>query len=509
MARIISRHFNRDALNARAALIARHVRSRHNAGIAAPRKIALPRQQTPATVWREYAAAIIRLVMPVVRSAMEPLLAALPRLTASAARDRALAMHADANEGTEVRDLVDLARTRIAEAITTDDLDRLARQFADRTATFNKAQLSRQLEAALGTDVFIADRRLRPLVDAFVDVNVGLIKDIGDKLANDIEQTTMRAIQAGTLHGDLATELESRFGIAEDRAKLIARDQVGKAYGQINAARQRELGVDKFIWRTVHDDRVRDEHDARDGETYDYNDPPDGELPGEPINCRCYAEPVLDDILSEADNSGPDPIPVEPASAASPTIESAPPTTSPDFAPPDIAPTPASPDEFVAEDRPKNPKRVEAARKAAAASVERRREIHSAVATNLPQELQVAWEKEGHKFIREESARIKGVKDRVNAASKLSEAFAEKYGSGDQTAFGNEGDRFQKRAELEAAHATKWADEQEQRYYQDALKEAQRNGEIDDSGELAGHDPAPTPHDWRPPPVSSDDDPPF
>lgn len=81
--------------------------------------------------------------------------------------------------------------------------------------------------------------------------------------------------------------------------------------------------------------------------------------------------------------------------------------------------------------KPKNPKRVAAARLAGQASAERLREIHSAVATNLPEELRIAWEKEGHKFLREESKRIKGIEDRINASSKISEAFAEKYGAGD------------------------------------------------------------------------------
>jgi len=291
----IVRVINRDALNDRAVLTARLVRQRRRAGLAVARRV-LPRQQAPVTIEREYAAAILRRLIPAMRTAIEPLMAALPRLLASAARDRDRAFHVDADEGAEIRQLMELARARMAEAVTVEDLENIARTFAGRTSSFNKMQLSRQLEAALGTDVFIADRRLRPLVDAFVDSNVGLIRDISDKLSSDIEQATMRAITSGMLHGDLAEELEDRFGIAENRAKLIARDQVGKAYGQINAARQRELGVEKFIWRTVHDDRVRDEHEILDGEEFEYNAPPTEGLPGEAINCRCYAEPIFDDI---------------------------------------------------------------------------------------------------------------------------------------------------------------------------------------------------------------------
>lgn len=262
----------------------------------------VPRQHPPIALEREYAARIRDLVIEPARRAFEPLFAELPRLVANALRERSLALHADAGEGRRVRELVDRAREELNDAIQPADLERLARVFAGKTQAYNRDQLSRQVQHALGADVFAADRALKPLTEAFVDANVGLIKNVGDKLATDIETTTMRAIQDGKLHGDLAEELEAKFGFAEDRAALIARDQIGKAYGQVNAARQREIGVTKFIWRTVHDDRVRQEHEDRDGETYEYSDPPDGELPGEPINCRCYAEPVFDDILAELDN---------------------------------------------------------------------------------------------------------------------------------------------------------------------------------------------------------------
>lgn len=129
----------------------------------------------------------------------------------------------------------------------------------------------------------------------------------------------------------------------------------------------------------------------------------------------------------------------------------------------------------------KNPRRVEAAKKAAEASVERRREIHSAVASNLSQDLQSTWNTEGHKFMQQEAARIRGVKDRINAASKISEAFAEQYGAASETGRGYEGDRYYKRAEIEAKHAESWADEQERKYYAAAMRDEQQ------------HKPAPAP----------------
>jgi hypothetical protein len=131
-----------------------------------------------------------------------------------------------------------------------------------------------------------------------------------------------------------------------------------------------------------------------------------------------------------------------------------------------------------------NPKRVAAAKKAAAASLERRREIHSAAASNLPQELQLAWDKEGYKFMQEEAARIRGKKDPISAASDISEAFAEKYGSASETGKGYEGDRYHRRLEIEAKHSESWAKEQGRRFNQEA-KRAEAARVSDQADQLA------------------------
>lgn len=174
------------------------------------------------------------------------------------------------------------------------------------------------------------------------------------------------------------------------------------------------------------------------------------------------------------------------------------------------APPPAPVDLPQEGKQPKNAKRVAAARKAAEASAERRAEIFSAAKSNLPRELQVAWDKEGHKFMQEEAGRIRGIKDRVNASSTLSQAFAEKYGSGAETAFGNEGDRYFKRAEIEAKHAEEWADDQEAKYYKAMEAEARRNGEIDEHGRATARGRARDAElDHLSAPKVDDDDPPF
>lgn len=47
----------------------------------------------------------------------------------------------------------------------------------------------------------------------------------------------------------------------------------------------------KYIWRTVGDNKVRDNHAALEGTVRNLSDSPD---PGEEFNCRCWGEPVPD-----------------------------------------------------------------------------------------------------------------------------------------------------------------------------------------------------------------------
>jgi SPP1 gp7 family putative phage head morphogenesis protein len=180
------------------------------------------------------------------------------------------------------------------------------------------------VRAALGVDPVFRDRGLAARAEQFTRENVHLIKRIPERLHSDVEALVHHAVSTGRLGEDLAQDIEDRFGVSERHARMIAGDQVKKFYASVNHARQKEMGVNKFIWRTVGDERVRGDpggkypkaepsHFELDGETYDYDDPatPEGDdgeplMPGSDYNCRCYAEPVLDDEDEDDDDEDDD-----------------------------------------------------------------------------------------------------------------------------------------------------------------------------------------------------------
>jgi SPP1 gp7 family putative phage head morphogenesis protein len=95
---------------------------------------------------------------------------------------------------------------------------------------------------------------------------------------------------------NLRDDLIERGNVSESRAELIARDQTLKLNGAINKARQESVGVERYTWSTSGDERVRDEHAALDRETFSWGSPPSVGHPGEDIQCRCIALPIIDDL---------------------------------------------------------------------------------------------------------------------------------------------------------------------------------------------------------------------
>jgi hypothetical protein len=63
-----------------------------------------------------------------------------------------------------------------------------------------------------------------------------------------------------------------------------------------------------YIWHTMQDDKVREEHAMREGGRFTWDNPPDDGHPGEPYNCRCWAQQVSDEEI-ESEEVPPPKIP--------------------------------------------------------------------------------------------------------------------------------------------------------------------------------------------------------
>lgn len=223
--------------------------------------------------------------------------ARLPLLLAQAHMD---AEREDANPMRRVVSLFNQISAAFFKRWPQARLETIATKMGWGISEHQKSELQKQTKALIGIDVF-KDIAVRPKIQKFTAENVALIQTIPQQYFDQVERVVLEGIKTGERASTIAVNIEERFTVTKSRAKLIARDQVLKFNGDLNRTRQQALGVEKFVWRTVKDNRVREVHAERDGQVYEWANPPgdsgdagDGEFPGDGINCRCFAEPVLD-----------------------------------------------------------------------------------------------------------------------------------------------------------------------------------------------------------------------
>lgn len=200
---------------------------------------------------------------------------------------------------TDVNKIADQISEEFFKRLRPTEIEGVAQRIAERTSRFQSEQLQKQLRAAFGVDVVHAEPNLGNKIDRFVADNVSLIKSIPNKYLDGVEAAVTRGVRGGKTAAQIAEELRDVYDVGAAKAKFIARDQVGKFFGEVNRARQTALGIKGYTWRTSRDERVRDSHARLEGKHFEWSDPPDVGHPGEDYQCRCYPEPDLSPILEE------------------------------------------------------------------------------------------------------------------------------------------------------------------------------------------------------------------
>ncbi len=178
----------------------------------------------------------------------------------------------------------------------------LAAWFAKSASRRSDAALRQILKDAGISVEFQMTRAMRDILNATVAGNVAMIKSIPEQYHTQVQDLVMRSVQTGRDLGTLAKELQARYGVTERRAALIAFTQNQMATSAMQRARQMELGIEEAIWLHSHAGRtVRKTHLANSGKKYKISEgwhDPDPKVdrkiwPGQLVNCRCVAKPVI------------------------------------------------------------------------------------------------------------------------------------------------------------------------------------------------------------------------
>lgn len=196
-----------------------------------------------------------------------------------------------------VRQALELMRSLTLGVFPSDVIQRLAESFIGDVDRLSKANIEGQMRVK-GIDP-ITELWLDSFKRSVIAENVTLIKDIQSEYAKSVEVIINHGTRTGKSLKDIQQDIQYRLDVTERRARLIARDQTGKVFGQITERRHRDMGVRKFKWSTSKDERVRESHKKLDGKIFDYDNPPAVGLPGDDFQCRCLAIPVFEDEEDE------------------------------------------------------------------------------------------------------------------------------------------------------------------------------------------------------------------
>jgi len=185
--------------------------------------------------------------------------------------------------------------------------ENISKTMVNRVSLVNSNKTSNAVNNAIGVDVasIIASENLAEFVELQTLQNAELIKSVPQDAIEEIRRIVLNGLSEGKRHEEIAKEISgtsanSTFNKMNNRIKTIARTEVAKVNSQITNKRLTNLGIKRAIWDATGDSRTRTCHAVRNGKEYDIEkglySSCDGKTiqPGQEINCRCVAVPIID-----------------------------------------------------------------------------------------------------------------------------------------------------------------------------------------------------------------------
>ena len=181
--------------------------------------------------------------------------------------------------------------------LTKSDLgEGLSKLFVNSLAKYHLRMFLTGIKVAAKVNVepLISETVFNIAMKKSISDNVELIKSIPKKLLDELKTAVSDAFYGVEFDkNQLEKTLLQRFNVSKSRAKLIARDQTNKTISAMTQNRNRQLGIEEYVWRGKMDHRERITHVQMEGQIVRYDTPPPIGHAGTPIRCRCLQQTVL------------------------------------------------------------------------------------------------------------------------------------------------------------------------------------------------------------------------
>lgn len=129
------------------------------------------------------------------------------------------------------------------------------------------------------------------------------IKNFTEKQIVQLRKDVALSASAGNRYESLIKSVQKSYGVTENKAKFLARQETSLLMVKLKETRYTSSGIQKYKWRCVAGTKlhpVRPFHKKLDGSIQTWSNPPIDDPngsrhnPGENYNCRCVAVPIVE-----------------------------------------------------------------------------------------------------------------------------------------------------------------------------------------------------------------------
>ena len=123
--------------------------------------------------------------------------------------------------------------------------------------------------------------------------NLDLLKSVPATYLDDLGKRYDALEARGAPTADWLSRFLFDDGPADERVRLIGRDQTTRLTGELTRVRMRALGVTGYVWQSPPDAKVRGDHPERNGKSFNWQPRAFRAIPGAEADCRCLARSVI------------------------------------------------------------------------------------------------------------------------------------------------------------------------------------------------------------------------
>lgn len=159
---------------------------------------------------------------------------------------------------------------------------------ANRLKAYQRRRFRQIMSRTIGVDIgpLMPDLGVETIIRGNIADNVALIRTMPERAKAKFLQDMLALSEAAPFDEHaLSKILADTYGYTGYQLRRIARDQNNKLIGNLNEARQRQVGISEYEWGTSEDERVRPTHRENDGRRFSWDDPPPTGHPGFEVQC--------------------------------------------------------------------------------------------------------------------------------------------------------------------------------------------------------------------------------